>query len=67
MTTVERKKMIVGAIRKLEDNLCAIKYAYDGVKSPSEREEEMERLQRHLHSAHSVLVLINEEELAVAS
>lgn len=67
MTVKERKSMIVGAIRKLEDSLCALKYdEYDGDKSYQERQLEMESLQKHLRCAHSVLVMITEEELEIA-
>jgi hypothetical protein len=68
MTICERKLMIVGAIRKLEDRLCALKYCeYDGVKTLGERDAEIEVLQEHLRCAHAVLVLINEEELGLRS
>lgn len=66
MTTRERKQMIIGAIRTLEDRLCALRY-YDGCKSLEERDAEIEVLQTHLRTAHSVLVLINEEELLGAA
>jgi hypothetical protein len=58
--------MIVNAIRTLEDRLCALRY-YDGCKALEERDSEIEILQTHLRTAHSVLVLINEEELLEAA
>lgn len=61
MSLLERKKLIVTTIRKLEDMLCKLKHCDERPRHMVE--SEMENLQRHLHSAHSVLVLINEEEL----
>lgn len=66
MTIYERKKMIVNAIRELEDQLCAYRY-YDGILTLPERDEKIDMLQRHLRCAHSVLLLITEEELEMAS
>lgn len=65
MTTAERKILIVNAIRKLEQELCILKYAheYDGVRSLTERDTDIEILQHHLHSAHGALLLLAEEEL----
>lgn len=66
MTLKEKKQMIVGAIRSLEDQLVALRY-YDGEKSPGERDAEIDVLQEHLRCAHSVLVMINESELEGAA
>ncbi len=63
MTLKEKKQMIVGAIRMLEDKLVALKHCYDGIKSPQERDAEIDVLQEHLRCAHSVLVMLNEEEM----
>lgn len=68
MTTEERKKMIVKAIRMIEDRLLCLRYCeYDGAMDHQERESEIETLQNHLHCAHSVLVILNEEELGLRS
>ncbi len=66
MKVNERKQMIVNAIRMLEDKLVALQY-YDGIKSREERDAEIEVLQGHLHCGHSVLVMINEEEIKEAA
>lgn len=67
MTTQERKRMMILTIRKLEDKLVSLAHCeYDGSKPYEERLGEIETLQGHLHCAHSVLVLINEEELEAA-
>lgn len=64
MTTVERKKLVALAIRKLEARLVALKYCeYDGVKSFQERTEESELLRSHIYWASKALLLIAEEEL----
>ncbi len=68
MTNAERRKMVVNAIRRLEDKLCSLKHCeYDGAMSFREREEEAVTLQKHLRCAHSVLVMLNEEDLEIAS
>lgn len=65
MTIMERKKMLLGAIRKLETRLVCLKYCeYDGVKDKQERDTEIELIQKHLHCAHSALVIVTEEEVA---
>lgn len=67
MTIQERKRMMLKTIRVLEDRLVSLTHCeYDGSKSYEERTKEVEVLQGHLHCAHSVLVIINEEELAAA-
>lgn len=64
MKTDEKKKLIVNAIRELERSLCNLKYGeYDGVKSVTEREVEIESLQVHLRSAHTMLLQVTELEL----
>lgn len=64
----ERKLIVINAIRRLEDKLCSLRYCeYDGEQSPAERTTQIEELQKHLHCAHSVLVLLNEEEMKEAS
>ncbi len=65
MTIVERKRMILGAIRKLEAQLVGLGLeAYDGVKSVEERAADREIVEKHLRCAYSCLVLLDEEELA---
>lgn len=65
MTLDDRKRMIVGAIRKLEDQLISLRFCeYDGAKTKLEREDEIYTLQKHLCCAHNVLVMLNEEECA---
>lgn len=68
MTTLERKSMIVRAIRKLETKLVVLAHCEaDCDKSMIQRDAEIEVVQEHLHAAHSVLVSINEEELGIAA
>ena len=67
MSTYEKKKMILGAIRKLEDMLCSLRYSYDGIKSREERDADIEVLQGHLHATHGALVLVNELEIKEAA
>lgn len=67
MMLAERKVLILKTIRKLEDRLVSLAHCeYDGSKSYEERNLEIEMLQGHLHCAHSVLVIINEEEIEAA-
>lgn len=64
MTTKERKRMMVKTIRKLEDEILSLKATeYDGCLSMLEREDEIANRQKHIRTAHSVLLLINEAEL----
>lgn len=62
------KKVLLKVIRQLEDKLCFLKYCEDeGSKTLSDRESQIELLQRHLRCAHSALVeLVEQEELEAA-
>ncbi len=68
MSHVERKKMLVGAIRKLETRLVVLKYCEaDCDQALVQRDLEIDTLVGHLHSAHSVLADLCEEELQEAA
>lgn len=68
MTLIERKKLIVGTIEKLENKLVILQYCEaDCDKSRHQREQEIEVLQGHLHGAHNILFTINKEELEQAA
>lgn len=64
MSLREKKRVLIKTIRKLEDRIVAIKHieAYDGIKTLSERDLEIEVLQGHLRCAHGALVMLVEEE-----
>ena len=60
----ERKKMIVNAIRKLEDQMVRLKYCEaDCDTARMNLEAEIDGLRNHWQDARSLLVALNEEEL----
>jgi hypothetical protein len=64
MSHAERKKMIVNAIRKLEDQMVRLKYCEaDCDQSRMHLEAEIDGLRNHWQDARSLLVALNEEEL----
>jgi hypothetical protein len=68
MTISERKRIVINAIRRMEEKLCSLNHnEYDGQLSYTERQEQVHNLQSHLFWANKALVLINEQELEEAA
>jgi hypothetical protein len=68
MSIEDRKKMIVNAIRKLEDQMVRLKYCEaDCRQSRMHQEAEIDNLRNHWQDARSLLVALNEEELQEAA
>lgn len=65
MTTAQRKKILINAIREIEDTLCILRHCGDTQDmSKVEIDEQIESHQRHLRCAITSLIDLVEKEIS---
>lgn len=63
MSTAEKKRMFLNAIKVLEDRVAAHykAHSYDGVKPPEERLQDAATLESHVHSLKQALIYLDKQ------